>query len=78
MVKLEHYIRQLIDERGGIDKNIMKSIVSDLEKSALVKRTQKQVLYARVRVRGMNCGFFLNLTASSNFLRCGSSAICCT
>lgn len=43
VAKLERYVNQLLNERGGINKNTMESIIRDLEKSVLVKRTQKQV-----------------------------------
>lgn len=43
VAKLERYNRQLLNERCEIDKKTMESIIRDLEESALVKRTQKQV-----------------------------------
>lgn len=43
IVKLERYIRQLVDDQGGIDAGTMEDIFRDLEKGALVRRTSKQV-----------------------------------
>lgn len=44
MAKLERYIGQLVDDRGGVDTGTMETIVKDLEKSTLVKKAQQQVM----------------------------------
>lgn len=43
MVKLERYVSQLVDDRGGVDAELLENITRDLEKSALVKMGQKKV-----------------------------------
>lgn len=43
MVKLERYIGQLVDDRGGVDAGVLENIVKDLERSSRAKSAQKQV-----------------------------------
>ncbi|CAM9497383.1 unnamed protein product, partial [Scytosiphon promiscuus] len=43
MVKLERYIGQLVDDRGGVDAGVLESITKDLERSSRVKSALKQV-----------------------------------
>lgn len=43
MVKLERYIGQLVDDRGGIDAGVLENIIEDLERSSRIKSALKQV-----------------------------------
>ena len=43
MAKLERYIGQLVDDRGGVDDSVMENIVKDVERSARVKSALKKV-----------------------------------
>lgn len=43
ITKLERYVRQLVDDQGGIDAGTMEAIVRDLEKGAIARRATKQV-----------------------------------
>lgn len=43
MAKLERYIGQLVDDRGGVDDSVMENIVKDVERSSRVKSALKKV-----------------------------------
>lgn len=43
MAKLERYIGQLVDDRGGVDDSVFESIVKDVERSSRVKGALKKV-----------------------------------
>ena len=43
MAKLERYIGQLVDDRGGVDDSILEDIVKDIERSSRVKSALKEV-----------------------------------
>lgn len=43
MAKLERYVGQLVEDRGGIDDSVMQNIVRDIEKSSRAKSAQKKV-----------------------------------
>lgn len=43
MAKLERYVGQLVDDRGGVDVAVLENIVKDIERSSRVKRVLKQV-----------------------------------
>lgn len=49
MAKLERYIGQLVDDRGGVDDSVLENIVKDVERSSRVKSALKKVggTYAR-------------------------------
>lgn len=42
MAKLERYISQLTDERGGVDSCVLENIVKDIERSSRMKYAMKQ------------------------------------
>ncbi|CAM9459906.1 unnamed protein product [Ectocarpus fasciculatus] len=42
MAKLERYIGQLTDERGGVDTGVLENIVKDIERSSRMKHAMKQ------------------------------------
>lgn len=43
MAKLERYIGQLVDERGGVDGVTLENIVKEIERSSRAKRALKEV-----------------------------------
>lgn len=43
MAKLERYIGQLVDDRGGVDDTVLENIVKDIERSSRVKGALKKV-----------------------------------
>lgn len=43
MAKLERYIRQLVDDRGGIDDCVLENIIRDVEKSSRAKSALNKV-----------------------------------
>lgn len=43
IAKLERYVGQLVDDRGGVDDATLENIVKEIERSSRAKRALKEV-----------------------------------
>lgn len=60
MAKLERYVGQLVEDRGGVDDSVMETIVRDIERSSRVKNAQKKVRgrsYVALQPSSLQCLF---------------------